>query len=281
MNESEVPTIGQLVLLGLAILAFAGGGVVSLMRVRNDRPKLRLAAKAAMYLGILLSLAVLVWHSAARQNWIPITDNFDTLLWLAVLLAMFVMYLQRVRPLSGLEWFAMPIVILLLIAAGVFGRAKPHEYLPGTWTWTHRVTSFGGLAVFFIAGVAGVMYLIKTRQLRTKHSNSGAKLPSLERLEHFTYTSVTLGFALLTIGLVTGLVRAFVGTNVTAMGPRWYTSPTVLLTFAVWLVYAIVLHAPINPSFRGRRAAILSVFGLVLTIGTLIAVQYVPSEGAH
>jgi len=48
----------------------------------------------------------------------------------------------------------------------------------------------------------------------------------------------------------------------------------VLLTFAVWLVYAIVLHAPINPSFRGRRAAVLSVVGFVLMVGTILAVQF-------
>jgi ABC-type transport system involved in cytochrome c biogenesis permease subunit len=253
--------------------------MVSACRIKWSREGLRIAAKGAMYVGIALTLAVLIWHSNARGNWIPATDNFDTLLWLAALLAIFVMYMQRVRPLAGLEWFCMPIVILLLIAAGVFGRAKPHEYLDGTWHWTHRVTSFGGLAVFFVAGVAGVMYLVKTRQLRTKHSSSPAKLPSLERLEHFTYTSVSLGFALLTIGLVTGLIRALTR-NGAAMGERWYASPTVLLTFAVWLVYAIVLHAPINPTFRGRKTAVLSVFGLVLTLGTLFTVQYLPG-GAH
>lgn len=273
------PTTGQLILLAAAILAFAGGGIVSIVRIKRDKAPLRVIAKVAMYVGIVLSLGVLVWHSAARGDWLPVRDNFDTLLWLAVLLAMFVMYMQRHHPLAGLDWFCMPIVILLLIAAGVFGRAQPHEYLDGAWFYTHRVTSFGGLAVFFVAGVAGVMYLLKNRQLRNKHANSPAKLPSLERLEQFTYIAVSLGFALLTIGCVTGLVRALTKPG-NAMGERWYATPTVVLTFAVWLVYAIVLHAPINPSFRGRRAAVLSVFGLVLTLGTLFTVQYLPG-GAH
>ena len=39
-------------------------------------------------------------------------------------------------------------------------------------------------------------------------------------------------------------------------------------------MYAIVLHAPINPIFRGRRAAFLSMLGFALMIGTLIAVQF-------
>ena len=46
-----------------------------------------------------------------------------------------------------------------------------------------------------------------------------------------------------------------------------------------WLVYAIVMHAPINPRFRGRRAAILSIFGFLLVFGTLVAVQFMPTGG--
>jgi ABC-type transport system involved in cytochrome c biogenesis permease subunit len=174
----------------------------------------------------------------------------------------------------------MPIVIVLMIAAGIFGKGKPHEYADGSWEWTHRVSSFGGLFAFFIAGVAGVMYLIKQNQLRAKHPTAGPKLGSLERLEHITYSSVTLGFALLTIGLVTGLIRVLTHSK-TNLGEHWYANPKVLLAFSVWVVYAIVLHAPINPTFRGRKAAILSVCGLVLVLGTLIAVQYVPSGGQH
>ena len=275
----EVPTIGQLLLLAVATLAFAAGGVVSVARVRWNRESLRLAAKSLLYIGLLLAGAVLIWHSVSRGSWIPLEDNFDALIWLGVLLALFVQYVQRSKPLGGLEWFCLPIVIILLIAAGVFGRAKPQEYLDGTWQWTHRVSAFGGLFAFFIAGVSGAMYLIKQRQLRSRQLTAGPKFASLERLEHITFSSVTLGFALLTIGLVTGLVLILKHDGRTSLGEPWIANPKVVLTLAVWVVYAIVLHAPINPSFRGRKAALLSVFGLVLVLGTLIAVQYVPTGG--
>jgi len=44
------------------------------------------------------------------------------------------------------------------------------------------------------------------------------------------------------------------------------------LAVVVWLVYAVVLHAPLNPSFRGRRVAVLSMVGFVLMLGTVVAV---------
>jgi ABC-type uncharacterized transport system permease subunit len=116
------------------------------------------------------------------------------------------------------------------------------------------------------------MFLLASRRLRHKTPAQGPALGSLERLERITFSSVTLGFALLTVGAITGLVEMVAEKKSTPL-------PKLVMALAVWLVYAIVLHAPINPSFRGRRAAILSVFGLVLTLGTLVAVQYVPTGG--
>src|SRR5438105_2946589 len=111
---SDVPNLGQLALLLAAIAAFAFGGGISLARLRSDRAGLRVAAKACLYTGVCLAIGVLIWHSADRRNWLPLEDNFDTLIWLAVLLALFVAYTQRVHPVRGLDWFVMPIVILFL-----------------------------------------------------------------------------------------------------------------------------------------------------------------------
>ena len=262
------PTLGQLALLAVSVALFAAGVGLSLARIRWERDALRVGAKACAYAGVLVGLGVLVWHAVGRRRWFPLDDNFDALVWLGLLLALFVLYVQRTRPLPGLDWFVMPIVILLLVGAAVFGRSRPHEYVPTAWSWTHRVTAYGGALAFAIAGAVGAMYLIVSRRLRSKATPAaGPRLGSLERLEHLTFVSVTLGFALFTVGTVTGLVRMAAGGQ--------HTQPAkLLLAASVWVVYAIVLHSPINPSFRGRKAAILSVIGFVLMVGTIVAVQF-------
>ena len=262
------PTAGQIVLLVLAVALFAAGWGLSLARLRAERERMRIASKACTYGGILVGAGVLVWHSAGRGNWLPLSDNFDTLVWLGLLLALFVQYTQRTRPLRGLDWFVSPIVVLLLVAAAVFGRAKPHEYdLRSVWLWAHRVTAYGGAVAFAVAGAVGAMYLIVNHRLRAKSAGPGGPFASLERLEHLTLASVTLGFSLLTIGTVTGMVRFY--------EERGHTpAAKIVLALAVWVVYAVVLHSPINPSFRGRKAAVLSVVGFVLMVGTIVAVQF-------
>jgi ABC-type transport system involved in cytochrome c biogenesis permease subunit len=280
-----MPTTHQLVLVILAILLFTVAGVLSLARLRRDHDALRIAAKACSWAGLLAAIAVLVWHTIQRGGvWLPLEDNFEAFIALAILLTGFLLYVQRTKSLGGLDWFVIPIVIVLLIAALVFGKAKPQTYGDTTWSWVHRVTAYGGVLAFAIAGAAGAMYLLASRRLRHKTLPHGPRLGSLERLEHLTLTSVTLGFALLTTGLIAGLIwqlRMERTQPTTRLGPHWYASPKVLLATAVWVVYAIVLHARINPVFRGRKVALLSILGCLLMVGTLIALNLMPGGGSH
>jgi ABC-type uncharacterized transport system permease subunit len=266
-----MPTLGQLILLVVVIVLFAVGGGLSFARVWWDRRDLRIASRICLGVGIVAAGALLAWHAASRRNWIPIGDNFDALVWLATLLAMFTLYVQRHRTLGALDWFVMPLVIVLLVIAGVAGRAEYHEYhsaVHNTWAWVHRVTAYGGAVAFAIAAASGAMYLVSSRRLRDKRA-AGPQFGSLERLEHLTMTSVTLGFALLTVGMVTGGVKM--------VADNAHTSTTkIVLAVIVWLVYAVVLHAPLNPSFRGRRVAVLSMVGFALMLGTVVAVLMMP-----
>jgi ABC-type uncharacterized transport system permease subunit len=220
--------------------------------------------------GIVASVGVIVWHARSRGHWLPLNDNFEALIWLGALLALFVLYIQSTRPVGALDWFVTPVVILLMLAAAFFGKVEYHDYVNSTWSWLHRATAYGGAVAFAIAAAAGAMYVVTSRRLRSKQM-VGPNLGSLERLEHLTMTAVTLGFALLTIGTITGGVRMFEGRTDTP-------TTKLVLALAVWVVYAIVLHAPINPSFRGRKVAVLSMVGFVLMIGAIVAVQFLPKS---
>src|SRR5881394_1010317 len=142
-----MPTIGQILTLLTGCLAFAVGGGISLARLWTDHPGQRLMAKICFYLGIGLTVVVLVWHAGSRGAWLPLEDNFETLLWVGLLLAVFLMYTQRRKPIGGLDWFIMPIVIVTLVTAAVFGRAMPRDYghyVQRGWIWLHLVGTFGG-----------------------------------------------------------------------------------------------------------------------------------------
>lgn len=275
--ESDAPSLGQLALLCLAAALISCSSVLAFLRLRKDTPALLTGSSSSLIAGVIAATALLVWHATTGPGrGIPLSDNFSTLIWLSLLLCLFVAYVQQRRPLAGLDAFILPITVLMLILAGVFGRATPHEYVAGTWSWVHRLSSYGGALGFAVAAASGAMYLVASARLRKKDPLSTAsKLIPLERLEHISFTAVTLGFALLSVGMVTGIFR--VSTSATRLGELWFISPKVLLATAVWLIYALVLHAPINPSFRGRKSAWLSLLGFTLMASTIIAVQLIPN----
>jgi ABC-type transport system involved in cytochrome c biogenesis permease subunit len=209
----------------------------------------------------------------------PLEDNFEAMATLALLLAGFTLYVQRAKPIPGLDWFLMPIVILMLLCSALLEIFRPNAYEPaGIWDLTHRASIFAGIAVFGVAAGVGAMYLIASARLRRKAAMGNGPPVSLERLENLTHWAVTFGFALLTVGIVTGLAIIVQRGSHTTLGPHWITSPKVILAFSVWVVYAVALHTPITPAVRGRRSAMLSIIGFVLMVATLITVLYLPTE---
>jgi ABC-type uncharacterized transport system permease subunit len=271
------PSLGQICLVIAASFFFLVGEAISVARIRYASNAMRLAAKSLQYWAILLALGALAWHGYQRDSWLPLEDNFQTLVALGVLLAGFSMYIQRTKPIFGLDWFLMPIVVLMLICAAVFGTVRPNSYQADSlWSWTHRLSSFGGALAFAIAAAVGCMYLIVSARLRKKAAVPGPNLGSLERLEHVTDSAVTIGFALLTLGMVTGLAKILQNGSHTQLGSHWITSPKVLLALCVWIVYALALHTPITPAVRGRKSAMLSILGFILMFAAVVAVQFTP-----
>jgi ABC-type uncharacterized transport system permease subunit len=278
MMDSQPPTVAepglaQIALLFAAILLFAAGGLLSLLRMRltdsrNEQRSNRIA-KLGLVAGIAFALAALVWHAVRRADWIPLNDNFEAFTWIAVLLAAFVAYDQRRRSVGGLDWFVMPIVVLLLICAIAFGSVRPHRYAETAWSWAHIITAYGGSVAFAVAAAAGAAYLLASRRLRVKALGPPIEsVGSLERLEHLTVSGASIGFALLTVAMTLGFLK---------MASEHRAPPTakIVLTAAVLVTYAGVLHAPINPRFRGRKTAILSIAGFALMVLTLVVVQLV------
>src|SRR5688500_9049430 len=87
----------------------------------------------------------------------------------ARLRAELVVYLQAVKPIRGLDWILIPVAVLLLVGAAVFGKKDPHDYRPivtDVWIWVHRVTAYGGAVAFAVAAGVGVIYVVTSRRLR-------------------------------------------------------------------------------------------------------------------
>ena len=82
------------------------------------------------------------------------------------------------------------------------------------------------------------------------------KLPPLDFLDDLNRKSIFLGFPLLTLGIMAGLVWA----NLVS-GSYWTWEPKQISTALTWLFYHIVLLGRVMIGWRAKRAAYLTIIG--------------------
>jgi ABC-type transport system involved in cytochrome c biogenesis permease subunit len=81
----------------------------------------------------------------------------------------------------------------------------------------------------------------------------GDFLPPLDTLERIAHATLLFGFPCMTLGLLVGSLLAQ-----ESVGPAYFFDPKVLLSFAMWILWVVLLHIRRSAGLRGRRAAYLS-----------------------
>jgi len=146
----------------------------------------------------------------------------------------------------------------------------------GFWLPLHVATALLGDAIFAIAFIAGVMYLIQEHQIKSKRLGAFySRLPSLNSLDSINYQAINYGFLLLTIGMITGSIVAQ-GSH----GSYWLWDPKEVWSLITWLCYAALLHQRMAVGWRGRRSALMSIGCFFILVFTFIGVNFL-MEGYH
>lgn len=132
----------------------------------------------------------------------------------------------------------------------------------------HLSCSLLSYVAFLIAFVAGVLFLVQERQLKRKHTGAlFYQLPSLGVLDRINFLAIGIGFALLSLGMVCGVVGAKVW-----YGHWWSWDPKECLTALLWVAYLVLWLVRLRSTLRGRRIALLSILGFALVLFTCMGV---------
>jgi ABC-type uncharacterized transport system permease subunit len=135
----------------------------------------------------------------------------------------------------------------------------------GAWPHAHIILSAAGFAVLALASLAGGAYLAKERALRTKRPPA-LRLPSLESLDRVVQLALSLGFPLLTLGVITGVLWSF-----GRVGPVW-TGHSVFLLSA-WLVYLVPVTFGLVRRQHGQAIARSAVIGFAVLAVAYLGVR--------
>ncbi len=212
-------------------------------------------------------------------GWQPVTSHRDGLLLMSFMLAGAVLFIQSRARLVGLSSFALPVLTFILGWAICASAWTYHPFdlptLHPVWRGVHLTGVYLGTGFCGVAAMAGGMYLYVQARLKRKQNLGGlGRLASLEALENTIIRSATLGFVLLTLGLVSGVV--VISDGDTPLPAGWWFAPKIVLATLAWGIYAVLMNVRYASGFRGRRAAWLSIIGIVLLLATYVVVTSLP-----
>lgn len=208
-----------------------------------------------------------------HQSWQPLTAHVDGLLLLVTMLCPLLIFLEKRGNARGLSFIGYPGVTFLLLWALCASRWSFRAFSPGNvMNGVHLFSVYlGTLAVFVSALYGGTYLFVENRLKRKQNLGQSRQFASLETLERMIVASSAVGFAFISLGLVTGFI--IVSALHEQLPAGWWHSPKIVLSFLVWVLYAVLFNVRHTTFFRGSRAAWLSLLGLLLLIMTFAMVH--------
>ena len=203
----------------------------------------------------------------------PITNLFEVFAFLSWSISLIYMLVGPTYRLSLMGAFTAPLVLVIQTFALLAPIDRPHiaKRPVNAWLEFHASMSMVAYGAFALACIAGLMYLVQERQLKTRQLHSiFYHLPPLTDL----FTAITrllwLGFGLYTAGLISGF---FTGEPL----------PWIKMTLAcgVWIFYAAILQGQQLRRLTPKRVATLCVVAFVAAVTVLWGISFTSQTIPH
>ena len=186
---------------------------------------------------------------------------------------------QRFYHLPTLGAFLTPLFLALLLPAlfGTPGHPElPPETLRRPTVTLHIMSAVLGDALFAIAFVVAVMYLLQEREVKGKHFGAlFSRLPSLDALDQLTQRLVRAGFVVYTVALIAGTITANA-----VWKSAWSWDPQQVISLVIWALYGALVQLR-HSGWHGRRYAVVTLVGFVLVLSSFVSIRLVPGATKH
>jgi cytochrome c-type biogenesis protein CcsB len=238
---------------------------------------------ALLTIGLVLHSGGLVsrWLETHQTGYgyVPLSNMYESLIFFSwtIVFIYFLIELKYQQRIIGLfvTPFAFLAIAMTSIIPGVDANITPLvPALQSNWLAVHVITCFFGYASFAVSFGISILFLI--REKSEQGMKGGSKwLPAASLLDEINYKSIIIGFPMLTLGIVTGAAWANY-----AWGTYWGWDPKETWSLITWFIYAAFLHARFTRDWKGRKAALLSIFGFAAVLFTYFGVNFLIS-GLH
>lgn len=256
-----------LLILIVYLLATAASVVFFITQEKNAQP----VARALLIGAGVLHIVYLVWRYFAAGH-TPLTNNHEAVSFFALAMTWGFLSFRWRYQVKNFSTFVTPLLSCLMLVA-FFSSQKIHDLPPALqskWLPVHAAMALMANSFLALAFCGGIMYLIQEKEIKKKRFGLFYnRLPSLDALDNLNHHCLSVGFPLLTMGIITGSLWAK-----QAWGAYWQWDPKETWSLITWFIYAAILHQRLTVGWRGKRAAIMTIIGFAAALFTLWGVSF-------
>jgi ABC-type uncharacterized transport system permease subunit len=191
----------------------------------------------------------------------------SAIFWLTVL----VYWLSNLKhKLHSLQAFVLPPAALFALLPAF---AVSDHYLPEDWQplfMVHIGIAFLAYSLFTFAALHALLMLFAERSLHNKPSIKLPSFPPLMVMESLLFRVIKIGFVLLTITLISGMLFS----EQIFGRPMQYTHKTIF-SIASWLIYGGLLFGRYQYGWRGMKAINITLIGFVLLLLAYVGSKFI------
>lgn len=256
--------------------------------------------------------ATIILFGFLLNRWItygyfPISNLYESLLFLASILLIIHKFLEYKTESKVFGTLLLPSSLFITSFADLtlpldMQKASPLvPSLQSNWLMMHVSLMLLSYAVLLLGSLFSIIFLIlfvpSTKREKRKNevnlgvletrssifafynkNTLGSYLPStdfLTALDNWSYKAISLGFPLLTVGIIAGAVWAN-----EAWGSYWSWDPKETWALITWLVFASYLHIRLVKGWSGRGPALLASVGFFFIWICYLGVNFL-GQGLH
>ena len=216
-----------------------------------------------LFLTLILHISYLITRTIEFDH-PPITNVFEIFTVLAFAISFSYFILELVTDIRGTGPFIIILSILFQVISSLFIKdlTEVKEVLRNHLLGSHVLTALLGYAGMTISAVYGILYLILYKDIKlNKFGLIFNRLPNLEVLEKMSFYSAVIGFSLLTVAIIIGMIwlpKEFPNFS--------YADPKLIGSILVWVLYGIGIFSKIFLKWRGKKVVTFSILGFIIAI---------------
>lgn len=231
--------------------------------------------------GVVLIHAAYLMLEALAYSHVPVANTWESLSFVAFAVALVYLVLEWRQAERSTGVFVVAVALLLQTLSSVFivHTQEVPEILRSPMFAVHVTAALVGYVGLAISAIYGAMYLLQYRQLKQQHVGVlFQRLPNLETLSRLNIGALSLGWVLLTLAIIAGLIWGLTLQGTGEIEGPILTDPKFLLTVALWVLYGLCLGGRYLLRWANRTLATISIVGFVLMLASSLMVTLVLSS---